>query len=68
MKNYKITEEQLKRIIEQVDTEEDNPKKTLDIKSKFFGKKDNLGGKDIKSTYIELDDSDPIQRIFNSLK
>lgn len=63
MKNYKITEKQLKMIIEQVDDEQKNDDEKNSTQS-FFG----LDDKEVENTDDNnLPQDDPIQQFFNSL-
>lgn len=67
MKNYIITEEQLNKIIEQIDNEEKDTKKSASLFSGLFGG-DDSDSEDIEKETIELPNNDPIQKFFNSLK
>lgn len=63
MKSYKITEKQLKMIIEQVDDEQKDKGKEEDPNLNFFGGDDN----EETNGNGELPSDDPIQQLFNSL-
>jgi hypothetical protein len=69
MKNYLISERQFKKIVEQVESGEDEKetsKDSLNILSKMFGgNKKDVSGEDSND---ELSDGDPVQQFFNSLK
>lgn len=69
MKNYLISEKQFKKIVEQVESGEDEKetyKDSLNILSKMFGgDKKDVSGEDSND---ELSDGDPVKQFFNSLK
>lgn len=64
MKNYIITEEQLKKIIEQVDG---NTKKSSGIFGNLFGNEDKIEDEEDSTEDVDLEGNDPIQQFFNSL-
>ena len=64
---YIITEEQLNKIIEQVDDEQKDKKKSSGLFSGLFGGDESESG-EVESEKIELSNDDPIQKLFDSLK
>lgn len=64
MKNYIISEEQLKKIIEQIDDDQNSTENEEDETTDLFGDEDVDMS---KNKEITLDDNDPIQQVFNSL-
>ena len=65
MKNYIISEEQLEKIIEQIDDDQNNTDKEKDEFSRFFSKK-KVSDEPTKDE-VTLPDDDPFQQFFDSL-
>ena len=65
MKNYLVTEDQLKKIVENIDEPNDND--SLGILGKLFGSQEKEDGPE-KVDLSQVSSDDPIIKFFDSLK